>query len=144
MALSGTIHHFAQHHTLTFLRITIGIIFLSAGLHRIFFFSIAYQNFLELGIKFVMPLLVVTILIEIVCGFLLIINRFIIPASMTIGITLIFAIILSFLNSKPEFFHNINELFILTVTPTNILLHVTYLVGVITLLLYGLSKDSKN
>ena len=143
MGYQKLIYNFAENHALTILRVGIGLVFLLAGLHRIFFFSIGYQNFLDLGILFATPLLIITILVEIICGFLLIINRFIIPASLAIIALLATGIIVSFVKAGYNFIEDINELFILTATPTNILLHITYLVGILTLLLYSLSKKKE-
>lgn len=133
---------YAKDHPLSLLRIFLGIVFVSAGLHRLIFFSIAYENFSNFGIVPVMPLLVITIVMQIIAGVLLIINRLVIPASLIIAIIVIAGIVVSFVKANAGFYANLNELFILTATPTNIVLHITYLIGIVTLVLYQLNRKT--
>ncbi len=144
MIFPKKIYYFARNQPLSLLRIFLGIVFLSAGLNRIIFFSVAHENFSSLGISPAIPLLVITITLQIAMGTLLIINRLVIPASLIIAVIVIIGIAASFIKAGTRFYANFNEVFILTATPTNIILHITYFIGILTLLLYNLNIKKKS
>ncbi len=123
---------------LLLLRMGLGVVFLLAGIHRVIFFDLAYKNFIDLSLNPPAPLVVITIILELIAGTLLIINRFVVQACIAIITILIAGIIASIMRSGYTLIQNINEIFILTYTPTNIILHLSYLIGIITLLLNNL------
>ncbi|MBI2647451.1 DoxX family protein [Candidatus Woesearchaeota archaeon] len=123
---------------LVLLRLGLGIVFLLAGIHRVIFFDLAYKNFIDLNLNPPALLVVITIILELITGTLLIINRFIVQACVTIMLILTIGIIASIIRSGYTLIQNINEIFILTYTSTNIILHLSYFIGIVTLLLYNL------
>ena len=129
---------------LSLLRIFLGIVFLSAGLYRIMFFPVAHENFSNLGITPTIPFLIMVIALQITMGTLLIINRLVIPASSIIAVIVIIGIVISLIEAGTRFYANFNEVFILTATPTNIILHITYFIGILTLLMYNLNVKKKS
>tara|TARA_B100001971_G_scaffold204481_1_gene220680 strand:+ start:237 stop:671 length:435 start_codon:yes stop_codon:yes gene_type:complete len=143
MDFTKKIQSYAKKHPVSLLRIVLGLVFLSAGLQKAFFFQEAYENFLDLGINFITPLLIITISLQIIAGILLIINKYVVPAAFAIGLLLLVGVTMSILKAGYSLVENINELFILTYTPTNIFLHITYLIGVITILLVGIKENSE-
>lgn len=144
IAFAKKIQRYMVNRPLSLLRIFLGIVFLSAGLHRIIFFSVAHENFSNLGVSPVVPLLVITIVLQIAMGTLLIINKLVIPASSIIAVIVIIGIVISIIKAGTRFYANFNEVFILTATPTNIILHITYFIGILTLLLYNLNLKKKS
>ena len=70
------VQRYAIKNPLSLLRIFLGLIFLSAGLHKILFFKVTYENFLLLGIYPTIPLLIITIILEVICGILLFIIKY--------------------------------------------------------------------
>ena len=135
---------YIKGHPLFLLRVFLGVVFLSAGLHRIIFFPVAHENFSNLGISPAIPLLVITIALQITMGALLIITSLVIPASSIIAVIVIIGIVISLIKAGTRFYANFNEVFILTATPTNIILHITYFIGILTLLLYNLNTKKKS
>ena len=121
---------------LVLLRLGLGLVFILAALHRIIFFEISYNNFIELGLKPANLLIIVTIIIELTAGTLLILNRFIYQASLTLSALLVVGIIVAVLKAGQTLIQNIHEIFIVTATPTDIVLHISYVIGLLTLLLY--------
>ena len=128
----------SKESSVNFLRIFIGLVFLSAGLYRIFFFQSAVSEFNSMGTPIFF--LFVAIIVEIGAGLLLILNRQVIAAAATMILFLLIALVISFINAGKSFFENASELFSLTPTPDDIFLHITYLVILVVLLLYGLKK----
>ena len=126
---------FLKDH-LILLRLGLGVVFVLAALHRIIFFEIAYNNFIDLGLKPANLLIIVTIIIELTAGTLLILNRFIYQASLTLSALLVVGIIVAVLKAGQTLIQNIHEIFIVTATPTDIVLHISYVIGLLTLLLY--------
>lgn len=125
---------------LTLLRVGLGTVFVLAGLHRIIFFNLAYSNFVDLGLKPASMLVVLTIIFELVAGMLLIINRFIVKACVIIIVLLVIGITSAIIRAGHNLIQNINEVFLLTYTPTDIVLHISYLVGTVTILLFSLHQ----
>ena len=129
---------------LLLLRCGLGLVFILAGLHRLIFFDLAYQNFLDVGLRPAALLVALAIGVELVAGVLLLWNLYVKEACMGISILLVIGIASSAIRAGHSLIDKVNELFMLTYTPTNIVLHVTYLVGVITLLLWVLPKKKKS
>lgn len=121
---------------LALLRLGLGLVFILAALHRIIFFQIAYNNFIDLGLKPANVLVIATIVVELAGGILLVLNRFISQASLTLSALLIGGIIVAVNKAGQSLIQNINEVFIVSATPTDIVLHISYVIGLITLFLY--------
>lgn len=126
------------------LRMALGIVFMLAAIHRIVFIDIAYNNFSDLGLKPAFFLVVLAIIIELAAGILFLANKHIKFASCIMLILIAAGIIFSIKKAGTSLFSKINELFILTYTPTNIVLHVAYFFGVLTLLLYYINNKKIN
>lgn len=124
------------------LRLGLGTVFILAGLHRIIFFKMAYNNFIDVGIVPATPFVVFTIILELIVGFLLIINKFVKQSCIAIAMLLIVGITASILRAGHILVENINEVFLLTHTPTDIILHISYLIGVLTILLFSFGKKT--
>lgn len=125
---------------LALLRIGLGIVFVLAALHRIIFFDIAYYNFVDLGLNPANLWVTITIIIEFTAGTLLILNRHISKASLTLAIMVAIGIIVAVLKAGQTLIQNMHEVFMVTATPTDIVLHMSYVVGLITLYLYSKKK----
>lgn len=125
---------------LIFLRIGLGIVFLLAGLHRIVFFDMAYKNFIDVGLEPAALLVIVTVIVELAAGILMLINRFIPQSSAMIIILLVIGIIAAVKRAGVDFINNINEVFLLTYTPTDIVLHISYLLVAVTLFIFAIKS----
>lgn len=126
------------------LRMAMGTVLILAAMHRIIFIEIAYNNFSDLGLKPAFFLVVLAIIIELAAGILFLTNKHIKFASCTILILIAAGIIFSIKKAGISLFSKINELFILTYTPTNIVLHIAYFFGVLTLLLHHINNKKIN
>lgn len=118
------------------LRIYLGIIFLSAGVYRIFHLSQAYSEIASLVGGWHEIFLVLTIILEVISGLFLIFNF---RAKRTAEILFVFvalAMLLSVIRSGREIFQSLNELFFFNATPTDFFLHLTYLVMLLALIFY--------
>ena len=125
------------------LRVGLGIVFVLAGLHRILFFNLAYANFVDLSLKPPSTLVILTIIIELVAGVLLIINKFVAEACVFIILLLLGGITSAIIRAGYSLVQKINEIFLITYTPTDIVLHISYLVGIITILLFSLKRNDR-
>lgn len=129
-----------RENPLALLRVGLGLVFLAAGLHRIFFFQLAVDNFAWLGLQPATALVIATIAIEFFVATCYLLERKVALASGTLIALLVVAVGISLLKAGASFTQNINELFVLTATPTNIFLHFTYLFCVVVVLLSVLGK----
>tara|TARA_Y100000310_G_C20639880_1_gene793298 strand:- start:1100 stop:1534 length:435 start_codon:yes stop_codon:yes gene_type:complete len=135
------VQRFAKKNPLSLLRIFLGLIFLSAGLQKILFFKVTYENFLLLGIYPAIPFLIITIILEVICGILLVINRYKLFASLVLGLIILITIIVSVINGGYSLLNNINDIYILTLTPTFFATLVIILVGLITISLSSFEES---
>jgi uncharacterized membrane protein YphA (DoxX/SURF4 family) len=119
--------------------IFIGIVFVSAALYRIFNYQAGIQEFTELGISTL--LIPFVILLELVVGTLFILNKKVIYASLISIIFLAFAIVIAMISNFKMIINNLSELFIFNANPTDILLHISYVI--LLLLIYFKYKDTK-
>lgn len=127
----------------TLLQLGLGIVFILAGFHRIIFFNMAYDNFTDIGLVPAAPLAVITIISELIVGISFITNKFVKQSCTVIAILLVVGITASILRAGNTLIENINEVFLLTYTPTNIVLHISYFIGVLTVFLFSLKKETK-
>lgn len=104
-----------------------GLIFLSAGLFRIFNWQQAILEFSMLGINYTW-LIIFTIVLEIIAGLLLIfdieIKKVLLVLIAFLAATLLWALMIY----GRSLIDNANELFSLDATPTDWFLHFTYLI----------------
>tara|TARA_B100000029_G_scaffold38451_1_gene36057 strand:+ start:321 stop:713 length:393 start_codon:yes stop_codon:yes gene_type:complete len=107
------------------IQMCLGFVFLSAALVRIILPSIAVIELETLGL----PLNISNFIIffEIICGLSLIFNIYVKYSLLFLILSMISAIIFS-IYKFPEIIFNLSELFIFNPTPTDILLHLFYLI----------------
>ncbi len=110
---------------LSILRIFLGLVFLSAGIYRVFFFDAAQQEFLLLQTPsfFIIPL----IIFEIVCGGLLLLDKYTRYVLIACISFLSLALVLGFVVQGGSIIKGMGELFVFDPTPTDVFLHVTFL-----------------
>tara|TARA_B100000945_G_scaffold281373_2_gene249037 strand:+ start:301 stop:681 length:381 start_codon:yes stop_codon:yes gene_type:complete len=120
-----------KFNILYFTQMCLGFVFLFAALFRILWPSIAALEMKTLGL----PLIITNFIIffEIICGLSLIFNIYVKYSLLFLISAMIYAIIFS-IYQFPEIIFNISELFIFNPTPTDILLHLIYLILMIFIL----------
>jgi uncharacterized membrane protein YphA (DoxX/SURF4 family) len=116
------------------LRIFLGIVFFSAGIYRAVFWKTAMQEFSRFPEKISVWLAILVIILEIWGGILLILNKKIRLVLAIFAIFLSLAILQITITNLPSLVNNFAELFSFNPTPTNIFLHLTYLLILISLL----------
>ena len=120
------------------LRLFLGLVFISAGLYRIFNWQQAIWELSKLNLNFAW-LSIFLILLEIIGGLLLIFNiktkKVLLIFAAFLALTLIWALIIS----DKSLLGNASELFTFDLTPTDFFLHFTYLI----MLAYLLVADKK-
>lgn len=124
------------------LKLFLGLVFLSAGFYRIFNINLAVKEFSMFPIGLIYPLLTFTIILEITGGLLLILNKKIKLISAIFSAFIIIAVVSGIATSGGQIFSNISELFFFHANPTDIFLHLTYLIVLIYLFL--ISTKNKN
>lgn len=129
-----------QNQPILLLQYGLGIVFFLAGLQRIFFFEMARQNFIDLGLVPAVPLVILTIFAELVASLCFFTDRHVEKGSALIVIVLLIGITASIIRAGSSLVQNFNEVFLLTYTPTNIVMHTTYLIGILAVLLNSLKK----
>ncbi|HII66243.1 TPA: DoxX family protein [Candidatus Woesearchaeota archaeon] len=120
------------------LRIGLGLVFLLAGIHRIVFFGLAVQNFTDVGLRPAPALVVLAIIAELIAGILFLLNRRMVQACLLIMAVMLAGIFASVIRAGTSLWQNINEVFMLTYTPTDIVLHISYVIGILTVLLWAM------
>lgn len=114
------------------LRIFLGVVFLSAGIYRIFNWQQAVSEFSNLKLESIyLPIL--SVAFEIIAGFLLILSIKTKKVLMLLTVFLSFTLFWTLIFYSKELIANSNELFIFNITPTDFFLHLTYLIIVIFL-----------
>jgi len=119
--------------SINILRIFLGLVFLSAGVFRIFNPGLAETEMISL--HFPVFFSWVVIVLEIVGGLCLLFNRYVKKTLILFSVFLVVASILALVTSGKELVSNLSELFIYNLNPTDFFLHVTFLIIIITLLL---------
>lgn len=117
------------------LRIYLGIIFLSAGVYRIFHLSRAYSEIVSIAPGFYGLFLALTIILEIFLGAFLILDFKVKVAAEALFTFVAFATILMIIRSGREIFQNFSDLFFFNATPTDFFLHLTYMSMLLALIL---------
>lgn len=118
------------------LKIFLGLVFLSAGIYRIFNWQKALLEFSEIAIFSIPPfyVLIFTVALELIGGFLLIFSKKIKLVLFIFIVFLVIALFQTIMNSGKELISNAGELFSFNATPTDVFLHFTYLIILIHLL----------
>jgi len=115
-----------------FLRIFLGLIFLTAGVFRIFHPEIANLEFTKLQLPAMLSPLM--IFFEIGAGLLLIINRFTRAVYYLLLLFMIIVLIWALILDGRQLFMSAGELFVFNLNPTDFFLHFTFLIIIVTLL----------
>lgn len=118
------------------LRLYLGIIFLSAGVYRVFHLSRAYSEIASLVGGWQKISLALTIVLEIIFGTFLIFNFKAKKAAEILFIFVALAILFALIRSGKEIFQSFSELFFFNATPTDFFLHLTYLVMLLALIFH--------
>jgi uncharacterized membrane protein YphA (DoxX/SURF4 family) len=116
-----------------FLKIFLGLVFLSAGLYRIFNWQEAVIEFTRLGLD-TTYLPIMAIALEIIGGLFLLFNFQTKKVLLAFVIFLSLAILQSLIFSWPNIVSQTRELFVFQANPTDIFLHFTYLIILLFLL----------
>lgn len=112
---------------ITLLRLFLGIIFLSAGVYRIFNWQQAVLEFSKLNLNFVY-LIALIIALEIIGGLFLILNIKTKKVLLVFIVFILLALMVALLSSGQALINNIGELFSFDANPTDVFLHFTYLI----------------
>jgi len=116
------------------LRLFLGLVFLSAGIYRIFNWQEAVAEFSRMNLNY--PILIVALMLfEIVGGLMLIFNIKTKKMLLVFIIFILLALIGAFVTSGKDIILGFGELFTFSQTPTDIFLHFTYLVILVYLFL---------
>lgn len=121
------------------LRLFLGLVFLSAGIYRIFNWHQAVLEFSGLNINSDY-LIILTIILEVFGGLLLILNIKTKKVLLAFIIFIFFALAAAFLNSGRDIISKSGELFFFNPTPTDVFLHFTYLI-ILIYLFFGKKGD---
>ncbi|MHB8903562.1 MAG: DoxX family protein [Patescibacteria group bacterium] len=115
------------------LRILMGLVFITAGLFRIFYGFEAVQELrlLNLPSFLACPLIV----LEIIGGLLLIFNKYLKIVLVVLIIFLIGALLNAIFLNGINLFYQAGELFVFNLTPTDFFLHFVFLIILISLLI---------
>ena len=125
------------------LRAFFGIAFLVAGLDKILSLSMARDMFGQLFGAGLSWLVYVAIIVEIVGGLALLLNRKVREASVVLSVFLIVALIATFkLGAAPNFIGTLRELLVMNTGGGNTAVNLAYLAGLLCLAFHG-SKGSK-
>ena len=109
-------------------RIFLGLIFLSAGVYRIFNWQSAILEISNLNLLFAGLFSVLVVILEIIGGTLLVLNFQTKKVAVLFSIFIAFALIFAFLSSGQEMINNAGILFTFQAEPTDFFLHLTYLI----------------
>jgi uncharacterized membrane protein YphA (DoxX/SURF4 family) len=120
---------------ITLLRLFLGLVFISAGVYRIFNWQSAALELSRLNLSSAY-LSAFIIALEIIGGLFLIFNIQAKKVLLVFIIFIVFALISAFFAAGRDIISKFGELFIFSSTPTDVFLHFTYLI----ILVYLLSK----
>ncbi|MCX6722078.1 MAG: DoxX family protein [Candidatus Staskawiczbacteria bacterium] len=117
------------------LRLFIGLVFLSAGIYRIFNWQQAVIEFSRLNLNY--PILIALMMIlEIAGGLMLIFNIKTKKVLLVFILFILIALIAAFAVAGKNIISGLGQLFVFSPNPTDVFLHFTYLI----ILLYLLGK----
>jgi len=124
------------------LRVLMGVVFCSAGLFRLFVPQAALDEMANLGLPVLLVFPITAF--EIVLGLFLILNRYVKYTAGALVLFLAVALIKGMIAGGWGLFSLAGELFVFNVTPTDIFLHLVFLIILLYLFLTTVSKDSPN
>lgn len=115
----------------------LGIVFLFAAVFRIFNFQAGVQEFTSIGFpsSLITISVIVAILLELLAGLSLLFHIQTRKVLILIGSFLSLSLVMVFANNASIILGNISELFVFDPTPTDILLHLLYILIIIVLIL---------
>lgn len=116
------------------LRVLMALVFLSAGFFRIFNPELAKLELVNLNLPLFLSYFL--IILEIVGGFLLLINKGVKEVSILFVVFLIFALGWLLLSNGRAILEQAGELFILNSNPTDFFLHLVFLIILVCLFIY--------
>lgn len=122
-----------------FLRVFLGLVFLSAGIYRIFNWQSAVLEISNLNLPFAIFISVLVVTLEILGGVSFLFNFQTRITAIVFSIFIAFALIFAFLSSGQEMINNAEKLFTFQAEPTDFFLHFTYLI----ILIYLFKKTIK-
>jgi uncharacterized membrane protein YphA (DoxX/SURF4 family) len=117
------------------LRILMGLVFLSAGVYRIFFPVQAAQEMIDLHLPVILTWLIV--ILEILGGLFLLSGKFQRTVNMVMIIFLCLAIINVMVLKGREIIASVGRLFVFTPEPVSIFLHLVFIIILFVLFLSG-------
>lgn len=115
------------------LRLFLGLVFLSAGIYRIFYWSEAELEIKNLNLYFPYFISTVVVLLEIISGLFLILNIQTKKTLLSLAIFLTIALLWSLIMFWQDIILNFKVLFIFNANATDFFLHFTYLIILIYL-----------
>jgi uncharacterized membrane protein YphA (DoxX/SURF4 family) len=113
------------------LRVSVGIVFLSAGLYRIFYPGFARQEILDLGLPVFITWVIVAL--EIASGLLLLAGKYLRLVSLVMIIFLALALTQGLMANGANVFENFGDLFVFRANPVDMFLHLMFIVVLIVL-----------
>jgi len=119
------------------IRYFLAVVFISAAGFRIVFFQEGIDELIRLHIPWFFTIFI--IIFELVCGLLLLSNKYVKTSAQLLVYFLIIAIVIAFIPNFIKIVVGMKELFVFDATPTDILLHFCYLLFLL-ILLHGYSK----
>lgn len=125
------------------LRFFLGVVFVSAGIYRIFNIDHGFQEIAYFGFsgKFAIIMIIFIILLEIIFGIFLLLNKYLKITIISLMFFLIIAFFILILRNFNFIWENLSELFIFNPTPTDIVLHICFFI--MLMMLYNSYKNNK-
>jgi uncharacterized membrane protein YphA (DoxX/SURF4 family) len=124
------------------LRVSLGLIFLAAGTFRLFVPQLALDEMTNLGMPALMVFPITAF--EIVMGLALIFNRYLKYATGALILFLLFALIRAAVLGGFGLLAAAGELFVFNINPTDVFMHLFFLVVLLFLFLTTMKKDAQD
>lgn len=124
------------------LRVMMGGVFVSAGLFRLFVPQAALDEMVNLSLPAILVFPITAF--EIAMGFSLILNRYIKYTSAALIIFLFIALVKGLVIGGGGLWLSAGELFVFNTTPTDVFMHLVFLVVLVFLFLLAISKGPKD
>ncbi|MEW5897100.1 MAG: DoxX family protein [Nanoarchaeota archaeon] len=126
------------------LRILMGVIFLSAGMYRLFNYAAGIKELTALNFPAfsIAPLTALLIIFEIACGLMLLFNRYVKIVLSALVLFLAVAIGTALASNGAAIILQAGELFVFNANATDVMLHIVFLV-ILVVLLMQYWKDEK-
>lgn len=118
--------------TTKLIRYFVAIVFITAGLYRIFFREVAKNELVSLNLPYEFGYFIIAL--ELICGILLFFNKWSKYVILVSVVFLISAIVIAVYGNFNIIISNLEELFVFNPTPTDIFLHLIYVILLLVLL----------